>query len=156
MSEVLQHIWAAIPLVLQPEVILFMFIGTAIGIAIGALPGLSATMGIAVLIPLTFAMQPLTALGMIAGIYNGAMYGGAIPAILLRIPGTPAGIATVFDGYPMAQQGRAQHRAAHRARPRRRSAAASARWRCCCWRRRWRRSRCASDPASISGWRFSA
>lgn len=108
MSEVLGHIWAAIPLVLQPEVVLFMIIGTTIGIAIGALPGLSATMGIAVLIPLTFAMQPLTALGMIAGIYNGAMYGGAIPAILLRIPGTPAGIATVFDGYPMAQQGRAQ------------------------------------------------
>ena len=108
MNEVLQHILDAIPLVLQPEVILFMVIGTAVGIAIGALPGLSATMGIAVLIPLTFVMQPLTALGMIAGIYNGAMYGGAIPAILLRIPGTPAGIATVFDGYPMAQQGRAR------------------------------------------------
>jgi putative tricarboxylic transport membrane protein len=108
MSDILQHIISAIPLVLQPEVILFMVIGTAVGIAIGALPGLSATMGIAVLIPLTFVMQPLTALGMIAGIYNGAMYGGAIPAILLRIPGTPAGIATVFDGYPMAQQGRAR------------------------------------------------
>ena len=108
MSEVLQHILNAIPLVLQPDVILFMVIGTAVGIAIGALPGLSATMGIAVLIPLTFVMTPLAALGMIAGIYNGAMYGGAIPAILLRIPGTPAGIATVFDGYPMAQQGRAR------------------------------------------------
>jgi putative tricarboxylic transport membrane protein len=107
-SEILGHIAAAIPLVLQPEVVLFMVLGTAIGIAIGALPGLSATMGIAVLIPLTFVMQPLAALGMIAGIYNGAMYGGAIPAILLRIPGTPAGIATVFDGYPMAQQGRAR------------------------------------------------
>ena len=108
MTEILQHVLDAIPLVLQPNVILFMVLGTAIGIAIGALPGLSATMGIAVLIPLTFVMQPLTALGMIAGIYNGAMYGGAIPAILLRIPGTPAGIATVFDGYPMAQQGRAR------------------------------------------------
>ena len=108
MSEIIQHILNAIPLVLQPDVILFMVIGTAVGIAIGALPGLSATMGIAVLIPLTFVMQPLTALGMIAGIYNGAMYGGAIPAILLRIPGTPAGIATVFDGYAMAQQGRAR------------------------------------------------
>ena len=108
MNEVLGHIAAAIPLVLQPDVILFMVLGTTVGIAIGALPGLSATMGIAVLIPLTFVMQPLAALGMIAGIYNGAMYGGAIPAILLRIPGTPAGIATVFDGYPMAQQGRAR------------------------------------------------
>ena len=64
-------------------------------------------MGIAVLIPLTFTMEPVAALGMIAGIYNGAMYGGSIPAILLRIPGTPAGIATVFDGYPMAQKGHA-------------------------------------------------
>lgn len=106
--DILQNLGAAMVLIMDPEVILFMVLGTAIGIAIGALPGLSATMGIAVLIPLTFVMQPLSALGMIAGIYNGAMYGGAIPAILLRIPGTPAGIATVFDGYPMAQQGQAR------------------------------------------------
>lgn len=106
--DILQHLGEALVLIADPWVILFMVLGTAIGIAIGALPGLSATMGIAVLIPLTFVMQPLEALGMIAGIYNGAMYGGAIPAILLRIPGTPAGIATVFDGYPMAQQGQAR------------------------------------------------
>lgn len=105
---VFSEILAAVPLVFTVEVFVAMIVGTAIGIAIGALPGLSATMGIAVLIPVTFSMSPLTALGMIAGIYNGAMYGGSIPAILLRIPGTPAGIATVFDGYPMAQQGRAR------------------------------------------------
>ena len=93
---------------LDPYVILAMVLGTAVGIAVGALPGLSATMGIAVLIPLTFTMEPLVALGMIAGIYNGAMYGGSIPAILLRIPGTPAGIATVFDGHKMARQGKAR------------------------------------------------
>lgn len=98
----------ALPLVFSLNVILAMIAGTVIGIAVGALPGLSATMGIAVLIPITFAMEPLTALGMIAGIYNGAMYGGAIPAILLRIPGTPAAIATVFDGYSMAQKGHAR------------------------------------------------
>lgn len=97
----------ALPLLFSLPVILGMLAGTTIGIMVGALPGLSATMGIAVLIPLTFTMQPLVALGMVAGIYNGAMYGGAIPAILLRIPGTPAGIATVFDGYPMAQKGQA-------------------------------------------------
>ncbi|MCE8431861.1 tripartite tricarboxylate transporter permease [Rhodovulum sulfidophilum] len=89
-------------------VIVGMIVGTAVGIAVGALPGLSATMGIAVLIPLTFTMEPLVALGMIAGIYNGSMYGGSIPAILLRIPGTPAGIATVFDGHEMARQGKAR------------------------------------------------
>lgn len=93
---------------LDSSVILAMVLGTAVGIAVGALPGLSATMGIAVLIPLTFTMEPLVALGMIAGIYNGSMYGGSIPAILLRIPGTPAGIATVFDGHAMAKQGQAR------------------------------------------------
>lgn len=106
--DILSHIYDAFFFVFSFQVILAMIFGTAMGIAIGALPGLSATMGIAVLIPLTFTLQPLVALGMIAGIYNGAMYGGSIPAILLRIPGTPAGIATVFDGYPMAQQGKAR------------------------------------------------
>ncbi|MEX1234889.1 MAG: tripartite tricarboxylate transporter permease [Roseovarius sp.] len=78
-----------------------------LGVFIGALPGLNPVMAIALLLPLTYSMEPLIALGMVAGIYNGSMYGGAIPAILLRIPGTPAAIATTFDGYPMAQQGQA-------------------------------------------------
>jgi putative tricarboxylic transport membrane protein len=108
MFDIFQHILDAVPLLLAPATLLAMLGGTAIGIAVGALPGLSATMGIAVLIPVTFTMPPVAALGMIAGIYNGAMYGGSIPAILLRIPGTPAGIATVFDGYPMAQNGQAK------------------------------------------------
>lgn len=94
-----------------PQVLTFgnfaaVVIGVLAGIIVGALPGLSATMAISVLIPFTFAFEPLVALGLMAGIYNGAMYGGAIPAILLRIPGTPAAVATSFDGYPMAQQGR--------------------------------------------------
>ncbi|MEQ9125267.1 MAG: tripartite tricarboxylate transporter permease, partial [Alphaproteobacteria bacterium] len=71
-----------------------MAFATLCGVVIGALPGLSATIGIAVLIPLTFGMDPLVALGMMAGIYNGSMYGGAIPAVLLRIPGTPSAIVT--------------------------------------------------------------
>lgn len=99
------NILSALPLLFSPPVLIAMVVGTTVGVFIGALPGLSATMGIAVLIPLTFTMEPLVALGMMAGIFNGAMYGGAIPAILLRIPGTPAGIATVFDGNPMAQKG---------------------------------------------------
>jgi len=108
MGDIVTNILSALPLLLLPTTLLAMVAGTAIGIAVGALPGLTATMGIAVLIPLTFTMEPITALGMIAGIYNGGMYGGSIPAILLRIPGTPAGIATVFDGYPMAQKGQAK------------------------------------------------
>src|SRR3546814_12450492 len=62
-------------------------------------------MAISVLVPFTFGLQPLVALGLMAGIYNGAMYGGAIPAVLLRIPGTPAAVATNFAEYPMAQRG---------------------------------------------------
>lgn len=108
MPDIFSEIAAAAPALLDIWVVLGMIVGTIVGIAVGALPGLSATMGIAVLIPLTFTMPPLVALGMIAGIYNGAMYGGSIPAILLRIPGTPAGIATVFDGHEMAKQGRAR------------------------------------------------
>jgi putative tricarboxylic transport membrane protein len=80
---------------------------TILGVFIGALPGLNPVMAIALLLPLTYSMDPLVALGMVAGIYNGSMYGGAIPSILLRIPGTPASIATTFDGYPMAQKGQA-------------------------------------------------
>lgn len=97
----------AVPGVFQFDNFLAIVIGTVAGVVVGALPGISTSIGIAILLPLTFGMQPLVALGMIAGIYNGSMYGGAIPAILLGIPGTPAAICTVFDGYPMAKQGRA-------------------------------------------------
>lgn len=103
--ETFSAIASAAPGVFSIQVIIAMFVGTMVGIGVGALPGLSATMGIAVLIPLTFSLEPLVALGMVAGIYNGAMYGGSIPAILLRIPGTPSGIATVFDGHGMAKKG---------------------------------------------------
>ncbi len=96
----------ALPLVLGWSNLLAVVVGVTAGICVGALPGLSATMAISVLIPFTFGLHPLVALGMMAGIYNGAMYGGAIPAVLLRIPGTPAAVATTFDGYPMAQSGR--------------------------------------------------
>ena len=102
-----EHIVEGLILALQPANFLAMTGGVLLGICIGALPGLSATMGIAILIPLTFGLDPLVGLGMMAGIYNGAMYGGAIPAILLRIPGTPASVATILDGAPMADQGRA-------------------------------------------------
>ena len=107
MVEMFAPLWHALPIVLQWPNLIAIFVGTVAGMVIGSLPGLTATMGIAVLIPLTFSLDPLVALGMMAGIYNGAMYGGSIPAILLKIPGTPPSIVTTFDGPPMAAQGRA-------------------------------------------------
>lgn len=95
----------SLPEVFQWTNFLAVVIGVVAGIVVGAMPGLSATMAISVLVPFTFGLEPLVALGLMAGIYNGAMYGGAIPAVLLRIPGTPAAVATSFDGYPMAQRG---------------------------------------------------
>lgn len=89
--------------------VLLLFLGAALGIIFGAIPGLTATMGLALLVPFTFSMQPEAGLLMLAGIYVGAMYGDAIPAILINTPGTPAAIATTFDGYPLAQKGMAQH-----------------------------------------------
>ena len=87
--------------------IVAIFAGTAIGLFVGAMPGLSATMAIALLLPLTFGLPPATGISMLASLYLAAMYGGSIAAILIRTPGTPAAAATVLDGYPMAQKGQA-------------------------------------------------
>jgi putative tricarboxylic transport membrane protein len=85
--------------------LLALVLGSFFGIIIGAIPGLTATMGIALLIPFTFGMTPITGIVMLLGIYTGAIYGGGIASILIKTPGTPAAAATVFDGYPMAQKG---------------------------------------------------
>ena len=87
--------------------LMFITLGVAIGIVIGALPGLSATMALALLLPLTFTLPPDTGLCMLASLYLSAMYGGSIAAIVLRTPGTPAAAATVLDGFPMAARGEA-------------------------------------------------
>ena len=102
----LEHLFAALPAVIFSwQGVLAMVVSTGAGIIIGALPGLSATMGVALLIPFTFGMDSLTALLAMAGMYNGAIYGGSISAILLNIPGTPAAVCTTLDGYPMAKRG---------------------------------------------------
>ena len=95
--------------VFLPGNFLVLCIGVFMGITFGALPGLTATMGLALLVPFTFTMSPSAGLIMLAGIYVGAMYGDAIPAILINTPGTPAAIATTFDGFPLSQKGMAQH-----------------------------------------------
>jgi len=98
-------LFAALPGIFHWSPILAMVVATGAGILVGAMPGLSATMGVALLIPFTFGMQPLTALAAMAGMYNGAIYGGSIAAILLNIPGTPAAVCTTLDGHPMAKRG---------------------------------------------------
>jgi len=92
--------------VFQPLVLFWLAIGTFAGILIGAMPGLTATMGIALLVPITFTMPPLPSIGMLLGIYCGGMYGGSITAILINTPGTPAAAATAMDGYELNKQGR--------------------------------------------------
>jgi putative tricarboxylic transport membrane protein len=85
----------------------FMLIGITLGVLIGVLPGLGGANGIAILLPLTFGMNPTSAIIMLSCIYWGALFGGAITSILFNIPGEPWSVATTFDGHPMAQQGRA-------------------------------------------------
>ena len=87
--------------------LLLMFVGILLGVIIGVLPGLGGANGIAILLPLTFTMPPTSAIIMLSCIYWGALFGGAITSVLFNIPGEPWSVATTFDGYPMAQQGRA-------------------------------------------------
>lgn len=92
---------------LSPTNLMAMFLSTALGITIGALPGLSAAMGVALLLPVTFGMDPATGLIVLGGIYCGAIFGGSISAILIRTPGTPASAATAIEGYEMTKRGHA-------------------------------------------------
>ena len=85
----------------------FMLVGLLLGVLIGVLPGLGGANGVAILLPLTFSMNPTSAIIMLSCIYWGALFGGAITSILFNIPGEPWSVATTFDGFPLAQQGRA-------------------------------------------------
>jgi putative tricarboxylic transport membrane protein len=93
--------------VLTPFNLTLMLVGIVLGVIIGVLPGLGGANGVAILLPLTFSMSPTSAIIMLTCIYWGALFGGAITSILFNIPGEPWSVATTFDGYPMAQQGRA-------------------------------------------------
>lgn len=90
------------------SVILAMFSGVILGIVIGALPGLSATMGVALMLPLTFGMEPVVGMLLLLGIYAAGIYAGSVSAVLLKTPGTAASAATVEDGFALAQQGKAK------------------------------------------------
>src|SRR5213592_1756863 len=89
------------------KTLLLMMLGLVLGVIVGVLPGLGGPNGVAILLPLTFSMQPTSAIILLSCIYWGALFGGAITSILFNIPGEAWSVATTFDGYPMAQQGRA-------------------------------------------------
>lgn len=91
----------------DPTTLLFVFFGVVAGVFVGAMPGLTATTGCALLLPFTFGHEPLHGLLMLVGVFTGGIYGGSLSAILLRTPGTPAAAATMIDGFPMSERGEA-------------------------------------------------
>jgi len=107
MIEDIANLFHGFAVVLQPFNIVLMVVGIVLGVIIGVLPGLGGANGVAILLPLTFSMSPTSAIIMLSCIYWGALFGGAITSVLFNIPGEPWSVATTFDGYPMAQQGKA-------------------------------------------------
>lgn len=94
-------------LIFRFDVAVALLIGSVGGVVIGAIPGVGPAIAIAILLPATFALEPIVGLTLLLGIYGSAMYGGAIPAILINTPGTPVNALTTYDGYPMTQRGEA-------------------------------------------------
>lgn len=94
-------------LVANPTTLLLILVGVTVGLLVGAIPGLTANMSVAVLAPFTFTMNPTEAIALLTGIWLGSLYGGTIPAVLVNMPGTPADLMTTLDGYPMSRRGEA-------------------------------------------------
>lgn len=103
-----ENIVAALELVARWESFAALSVGLLTGAVAGAIPGISATMAVALVLPFTFSLPPVYGILMLLGVYKGGIFGGCIPAILIRAPGTPASSATVLDGYPMAEKGEAK------------------------------------------------
>lgn len=103
----LDSVMAGLSLVANFESFLALFAGIVVGVIGGAIPGLSATMAVALALPFTFALEPITGILLLLGVYKGGIFGGSIPAILIKTPGTPASSATILDGHPMAERGEA-------------------------------------------------
>ncbi len=103
-----EHIFLGLKHLISFSNLLLVLAGTVAGMVTGSLPGLTATMGVALLVPFTYTMSPVAGLVTLGAIYMGCIYGGAFSAILINTPGTPSSIGTTFDGYPMACQGRGE------------------------------------------------
>src|SRR2546428_6271780 len=103
----LQHFVSGFAAALAPAFLAYAFVGCTLGTLIGVLPGLGPAAGTAILIPLTFKLDPTGAIIMLSAIYYGAMYGGTISSVLINVPGEAASVITCIDGHQMAKQGRA-------------------------------------------------
>jgi len=103
--SVVGNLLQGVAIVFQPFAFGLIVLGVLIGMTMGSLPGMTATMTVAVLVSFTFGMEPAEGMMLLLGIYGGALYAGSIPAILIRTPGTPSAAATVFDGFPLAERG---------------------------------------------------
>jgi putative tricarboxylic transport membrane protein len=105
--EVFSDLWLGFSVAFSPMNLVYLLAGAVIGMTVGVIPGFGPSAGIAILLPLTFGMDPTSAVVMLAAIYYASMYGGSITSILLNTPGESATVASTFDGYPLARQGRA-------------------------------------------------
>lgn len=105
--DILASFYQGLLVVLEPHNLMYCFIGVFLGTFIGVLPGIGSMAAISMILPLSFSLEPTSALVMIAGVYYGAEYGGSIASILMNIPGTPASSITAIEGYPLAKKGRA-------------------------------------------------
>lgn len=103
--EILPNLWSGLLLMLQPVPLLTILVGVTLGILVGVLPGLSPAMGVALLVPFSYGLDPLIAMVLLVAVYSAANYGGTITAIAINTPGTPSAIVATFDGYPLTQQG---------------------------------------------------
>ena len=102
------HILLGLTHVMTIENLMLVLLGTVAGMVVGSLPGLTATMAVALLVPFTYTMSPVAGLVALGAIYMGCIYGGCFSAILINTPGTPSSIGTTFDGYPLAKSGRGE------------------------------------------------
>lgn len=103
----MELIWEGLQIALQPVNLIYIVIGLVVGVFFGSLPGITATMGVAVMVPFSYYLSPNAALLLMSGVFCGAIYGGSVSAVLLGIPGTPASVPTAWEGYPMARRGEA-------------------------------------------------
>ena len=107
MADILHQLWAGFGISLLPSNILYCWIGALLGTLVGVIPGLGPITTIAILLPITFTMPPVSAFIMLSGVYYGAHHAGSTGAVMLNMPGDTSSIVICIDGHPMAKQGRA-------------------------------------------------